>query len=220
MTQQKMTWWEKTVEYTFILQFQRHLKFLSPLEDFYEKGGDTIFNDSNRWILIEFKKDASSVNSEKSKFGADAKTAAVRYKEALKALNEHDNHHVIIYGRIGKNSENFSAMKNGAPLELVCHTYFSDKVRTNYPEMVNHGKNYQDFFNYLEQFTAFKYDKKSGSSGRGLTAAVYEQVACIDADGNVAAMMSKDDFTKGYNLTPSYQPKPPEPGSNTSSYTH
>jgi hypothetical protein len=62
-------WWEKTVEYEFVMSVSREQGlFLAPLDGEHEKAGDAVFSSDNRWVLIEFKKDEASVRTEKGKF--------------------------------------------------------------------------------------------------------------------------------------------------------
>ena len=64
-----LKWWEKTNEYTFILLCGREkLLKLAPLDGNEEKAGDTLISNNNKWIIIEFKKDQYSINTEIDKF--------------------------------------------------------------------------------------------------------------------------------------------------------
>ena len=56
-----MKWWEKTVEYYFILKCLGDSISIAPLDGHEERGGDAILSSKHRWILIEFKKDEPGV---------------------------------------------------------------------------------------------------------------------------------------------------------------
>jgi len=113
-------WWEKTVEYNFVMSLasQNNL-FLSPLDGNHEKAGDVVLGMSELWVMIEFKKDLDAVGSEKIKFGNG------NYERAKVALQGQDKHHHVIYGVLSTNSD-------GKPcLDLDYKTYFSEEKSNN-----------------------------------------------------------------------------------------
>lgn len=63
------TFWEKTVEWTYV---RKHLKcedFAAPLDGYEEKAGDVAIGFENlNWCLIEFKKDRGALKSEREKY--------------------------------------------------------------------------------------------------------------------------------------------------------
>lgn len=61
-------WWEKTVEYLFVLKHFKNQACIAPLDGLQEKAGDVLLENSGRWTLIEFKRDIHSLDSEIIKF--------------------------------------------------------------------------------------------------------------------------------------------------------
>jgi hypothetical protein len=59
-------WWEKTVEYQFVLA--THLRrtsgaLFSPFDGEHEQAGDAVFaSPENRWVLVEFKRNELTLN--------------------------------------------------------------------------------------------------------------------------------------------------------------
>lgn len=86
-------WWEKTVEYLFVIQYlskvyPNNFSKIAPLDGDHEQAGDVILcNPNNRYYLIEFKKGASSQYDEFVKF-LDVKSD--EFKQ-LKAKNTENN---------------------------------------------------------------------------------------------------------------------------------
>ena len=91
--QNKYNWWEKTVEYLFVIQYlskiyPNNFSKIAPLDGDHEQAGDVILcNPNNRYYLIEFKKEASSQYDEFVKF-LDVKSD--EFKQ-LKAKNTENN---------------------------------------------------------------------------------------------------------------------------------
>lgn len=172
-------WWEKTVEYQFVMLVARAKKlFLSPLDGVVERAGDAILSAENRWILIEFKKDISSISDEKTKF--------IQYEQAKAALSSFDSHHHIIYGRESKKAAN--------RLQLCSQTYFSG-VSSNLTGILKSGAEFEFFANYLKQFTEFK-KRPGGGGGSGIDMSDYALVAGVNADNNIVECLSLAEFLR------------------------
>ena len=95
-----MKWWEKTVEYFFILNCVGNYMRVAPLDGKEERAGDAIFSKSNNWVLIEFKKDKSSLVSEKGKFNdysaAKQNFQVERSRYRGEKANSHSHHPHLI----------------------------------------------------------------------------------------------------------------------------
>ena len=63
-----MKWWEKTVEYLFVVTHFDEDVMLAPLDGNEERLADTIFSKDNKWVVIEFKRNEKCINEEKDKF--------------------------------------------------------------------------------------------------------------------------------------------------------
>ncbi len=181
-----LKWWEKTIEYKFIILCAKEkvLKF-APLDGEEEIAGDNFISNNNKWIIIEFKKDKNSINTETYKFED--------FKKAEQALINEDQHHFIVYGGINKKSNK---------LDLYCQTYFSKNKLTKIKDMLNSGKDISEFKNYVRKFILYKKSNKGAtSSGNGkLNVENYAMVAAIDSNGNIEECQSFNEFVMNEEL--------------------
>lgn len=182
----EFTWWEKTVEYNFIMLLASKSKlFLSPMDGNHEKLGDVALGvKSDFWVMIEFKRDFESIKSEEEKFDD--------YSQAKNALNDKDGHHHIVYGTQSMDDE------ANAYLSLRTQTYFS-KQPNHLDGLLNSGKAFKEFSDYLNEFTKFKTKKDSNGSGR-LVVEDYMMVAGVTTDGQIVECISMSEFRKEHNL--------------------
>jgi len=179
-----LQWWEKTVEYLFVLRVAE-LKnlYLAPLDSNQERAGDAVFSSGNRWVLIEFKKNKASISTEKSKF--------ISYTGAYATFSSRDDHHCIVYGQEGsKGSTQF--------LDLRFQTYFSEKER-NLADVLSSGIKYDAFKEYVAQYTKFKKTPKSGSGG-GVTMDNLALVAGVNTDNKIVECLSLTEFQRQLDL--------------------
>lgn len=184
-----LIWWEKTVEYQFVLMVAQARKlFIAPLDGAHERAGDTIFSSDNRWVLIEFKKDADSISTEKTKF--------INYNIAKNELSLKDAHHHLVYGQEGKESIQ--------RLQLCSQTYFSG-AGCNLAGILNSGTEFDTFKQYVEQYTQFKKGAKGGSGGGGLSLDEFTLVAGVNADNNIVECLSLSEFQQQLGLDLLYE---------------
>lgn len=166
-------WWEKTVEYFFI---QKHVNldmFVAPLDGNHEKAGDAIFSHESKWVLIEFKRNKSSIEDEIQKFKSFANAKA--------SLELRGKHHLIIYGD-----------STGNKFNLSCQEYFSG-TKVDIGLALSSGVEKNDFVLYLRDFISFKKNSESGAGGYGF-------VAGISNDGKVTKCMSLSEFAEALKL--------------------
>ena len=176
-----LKWWEKTVEYKFVMLVAKQKKlFLAPLDDKQERAGDLVFGSDSKWLLIEFKKDSNSINTEKKKFND--------YQAANEALSSKDKHHHIVYG---KEVDNL--------LNLFCQTYFSSSY-DSLSGMLASGAEFDLFKSYIEEFTAFKKSPKGTSGSGGLNIDEFSMVAGVNNKGDIVECMSLREFKQEYKL--------------------
>jgi hypothetical protein len=179
----KAIWWEKTVEYQFILETHRRHSgsLISPFDGNHEQAGDAaLASPDNRWLLIEFKRDQSTLNSEKTKF--------YDYEKAHRDLSDHDHHHHLVYAELMENSQ----------LELRFSTYFSRTASSSVDEVVLSGIPYEEFDSYVKQLVALKRGPPSGGGGM---APVHDCVIGVNAFGDVISTMTLAEFA-GYAPSP------------------
>lgn len=177
-----ITWWEKTVEYKFVVSVMaKERMFLSPLDGTHEQAGDAIFSKDEKWLLIEFKKDQASINSEKAKF--------INYMNARQALSNNDGHHLIVFGSAGE--------KIPPSVLLNYQTYFNAAKKKDVNEVLASGIEFKSFKQYVESFTKFK---KASNGGGGLSMNDFSLVAGINSDGNISQYLSLSEFQRQLNM--------------------
>lgn len=160
-------WWEKTVEYGFVIKHVSKFSKAVPLDGNYEKASDTIFKMSGyKWLLIEFKKDQDSIKNELDKFVE--KDAAKDIKEnvfekiKLELQDESKNIHFIIYGELDKKL-------NDGTLTLVACQYFNSKEPIGIEEILSEkGMDEASFATYVKKFIEAKdlHKNKDGNTDK------------------------------------------------------
>ncbi|RZF83684.1 hypothetical protein EXT46_05155 [Pseudoalteromonas sp. CO325X] len=179
-----MKWWEKTVEYYFIRKFIPDEMILSPLDGEQEKAGDAFLSSSEKWVVLEFKKDLKSLATEKKKYK--------NYDLAAAELSSSDSHHFLIYGQIAKGK-----------FGLGGKTYFSNSPVSKISEIFEAGKEKEEFISYLERLIEHK-SKVDESSGGSVGS--YSFVAGINKDNKVTSCMNLYEFGLDHGLK--LEPKP------------
>lgn len=193
-------WFEKTVEYNFVarLALAQNKSFISPLDGNLEIVGDAIFIKDNRWMLIEFKRDANTLSDEIRKFH--------NYGLAKNSLAAEDSHHYLIYGIDNNEEFNGDTLKLG----LSCRTYFSEiEIKqldeSGLNELLSNGEEYSVFLSYLQRYIKFKkggdgwragiIDKPNGpNDDSGPTLLDYGVVVGISNDNEMVCCLSLREF--------------------------
>ena len=157
-----ITWWEKTVEYVFVM---RHLGgVIAPLDGKHEGIGDATFVRDGRFLLIEFKKSEAEVPSidkdlEKKIFGPNGAC---------------DEHHIVVYG-----------IESDPQLGLAGKTFFSSKrvEVTQWETVSSKGIGHSDFQSYKSSFLAYRNQlrRKRGEEGE-FTSQQYDAVVFVSLD--------------------------------------
>jgi hypothetical protein len=180
-----LKWWEKTVEYYFIRKYIPEDMILSPLDGEQEKAGDALLSANEKWVILEFKKDFNSLDSEKKKYKD--------YDMAKTELSLIDSHHFLIYGQIDNN--NFS---------LEGNTYFSRESVSNINDIFEAGKEKEEFISYLEKLIEHK-SKISESSGGSVGS--YSFVAGISSNNKITSCMNLYEFGLDHGLKLEHKPE-------------
>ncbi len=141
-----MIWWEKTVEYNFVIlaAIDKKISFAAPLSGIQEIGGDGIFGIDSKLILVEFKRSQKELKTEKDKF--------VCYEKAKDEMVGRDNHHFLVYGSEGYNSN----------LNLHARHYFSLEEVGSALSILELGVSDEEFKSYLGDLIELK--KEDGRS--------------------------------------------------------
>jgi hypothetical protein len=190
-----LKWWEKTVEYFFIRQCISDSMFIAPLDGKQERAGDSIFSQGNNWVLIEFKKNFDSLLSEEDKF--------VDYEKAKSNFLNRDSHHFLIYGGI------FEKEGGECEFDVSAVTYFSRTQVSSVEAMLSAGLTFEEFFDYVKEFTSFKKVKDGSSGSVGLES--YGLVAAINSENQIVECMSLAELGNelGLDLSQEIDPVPP-----------
>lgn len=207
-------WWEKTVEYHFIITAAnaQKLDFAAPLSGVNEHtAGDGIFGSDEKLILIEFKRKADGIPTEKSLFKD--------YEGACKKLSGF-HHHVFVYGKLKTIATNSASADNQAAdlpkLELGAQPYFigephkdsldiseiAPKLRdanghetlefANVLDILKLGVCKTNFNEYLKALAELKE-----ADGRSEGHVSPEQMSCVigvTSEGNIVSTQSLHDY--------------------------
>lgn len=185
------TWWEKTVEYAFvvILYNEGLIDFAAPLAGRHERSAaDGIFGKDNTLVLIEFKRDAGEISSELSMF--------TNYEGAQEALS-HYSHHWIVYGLMGDEGK----------FTISARKYFNDKLEEYVQEIPAKGIGHLEFMEYLEILNEFKYPDGRGD-GSHVSPESMTTVLGISPNGTVVGSATLHEYAPQLFSPPS-PPAPP-----------
>lgn len=185
-------WWEKTVEYLFVLTYMTREALMAPLDGNYEAGGDLVASHNDKWVLIEFKRNASAIEDEVNKF---AEPSIDSFNGAKAKLGDSDGHHFLIFGQEG----------DYEPLELRGITYFRHQG-VGLEDVLCSGVAQDDFNSYISEFLSFKFgEAKGGAGGRSLN---YSTVIAVNSDGLVTHCEGLTSYCNRMNLGPDFSPSP------------
>jgi len=203
MSEHDLFWWEKSVEFSFWAQAIKEGCYISPLDGWHELAGDAFLNDGkNKWLLIEFKKNRSSIDSEKKKFSASG------YEMAKTFLNDQDSFHFLIFAEELKETDNPEIKR-----KLSYQTYFSDKKQPDITGLLKQSVGKNQFDSYLKEYIYYK-EIKDGDSGEAqgplqLTKSIdYGNIAFVSPDGQLLNMCRLDDYALANELIIFVEPAP------------
>lgn len=183
-------WWEKTVEYLFVITYINRKVLMAPLDGNYEAGGDLVARHDDRWVLIEFKRNEDAIYEEVQKFADPSKDS---FDKAKSSLSGSDGHHLLIFGEKGSSE----------PLELKVLTYFQHHI-VEPDDALGCGIGQDAFNNYLSKFLRFKLgETEGGSGGRSLD---YSTVLAVNEDGGVTHCEGLASYCDRMNIAPGLSP--------------
>lgn len=189
-------WWEKTIEYLFVKKHVQEESLVIPFDGKEELQGDSALCVASKWVLIEFKKEKSSISSEKKKF--------YDFETAYKNLKGSDSHHHIIYGSLVKNGDKIN-------LILKSQTYFSHQENSSIEALLMSGIEFEEFQSYLKEF--FSYKKKTDDESGGVVLDTNSNVVGVTASGEVVECKSMKEYILEH--FPELAPPPPTPPSSS-----
>lgn len=166
-------WFEKTVEYAFVMQHAPSLTFAAPLDGNHERAADAIFSIENvRWLLIEFKRKASDFSSEEDKFRC--------YDLAKVALSTAGEHlHFFVYGALHQ---------DGRQLQLAVARYWQQADNLSMDALLKKqgADDSEIFWRYLKMLVNEKKSAREGGTG----GPDYSFVAAVTEDGRIQTIAS------------------------------
>ncbi|WP_251961851.1 hypothetical protein [Pseudomonas sp. Marseille-Q5299] len=196
----KATWWEKTVEYAFVIKLSENkmLDFAAPIAGRHERSsGDGIFGKDSKLVLVEFKKDASEIDAEKTIFKD--------YDAAAAELDIY-NHHWIVYGVVTEDEK----------LLLENQKYFDPKKK--HPvitDIMSTGVTHSEFMLYLRKLQSYRKPDARGSGGKKNATHVSAEsmltVLGVSNTGKLIGSLSLEQYKQELKLAP------PAPSNNKSS---
>lgn len=168
-------WWEKTVEYAFVVAACDDGKcdFVSPLAGKHEKsGGDAVFAQALKFVLIEFKRSKLEIKTEESLFH--------NYNEAKSKLQNYEHHH-FVFG--------VASASNPKRLELAAETYFGRTRHQSALACLDTGLGKDDFHSYLKLLYDLKKPDRRGSGGH-VSPGALSTVLGVSKDGKIVSAQS------------------------------
>lgn len=193
------TWWEKTVEYGFVavLYKNERIDFAAPLSGKHERSSaDGIFGKDSKLVLIEFKRDAGEIPSERSMF--------TNY-EAAKGILCNYNHHWIVYGLISANKK----------FAIKGRKYFDDIAEEGILDIPAKGIGHLEFMEYLEILNQFKYPDGRGDGGH-VGPESMATVLGISPDGKVVGSSTLHEYAPELFAPPTPPAAPSTPVASSS----
>lgn len=209
---EKYNWWEKTVEYTFVIQAhnQKFLK-LAPLDGDHEQAADTILQDENsKFCLIEFKKGAASQGDEYIKY-LNCTRANLRQEDIEWCRSyfqrQSDGDSDFANTNLGKlrnlKKEAFHliifAKRKGTLLELQIQQYLDylayDKTEPNTPKEIdwqnflNYFANRDEFLDYVHELVELKKGKNMQVAENGSSSSAFANVLAINNNGETCTLL-------------------------------
>jgi len=185
VTRTKLHWFEKTVEYAFVMKHAHHLTLASPLDGNHERAADAIFGIQDaKWLLIEFKRGSGDLRSEEDKYSP--------YQAAKDALSkESEGMHFFVYGVLPPHDDK---------LQLIAAPYWQRNPLLSIDDLLkNKGcGNSVTFWEYIEKLVAQKSSGKGGGGGPD-----YSFIAAVTNGGHIQTVSSLSEvFPNG----PTHQP--------------
>jgi len=184
-------WWEKTVEYNFIVkaELEYGLDLLSPLDGDVESIGDAVFGKESHFFIIEFKKELSGFSSEYKKFREKIdgyNSAKIEISDKKQA-----QYHYVIGGKLDHT-------KSVLQLEIARYFDAENILTEDKKSIFSKGMNSAELSEYTTLFTNFKNadDEKEDSEKSGSGGLNHSFVLAIDIKSKKATMISTTYFKK------------------------
>jgi len=192
----EVKWWEKTIEYSFVCNFQKNFTFLSPLDGNHEKAGDAILSVGEKFLLIEFKKEFKNIKDEKHKFD-EKKLNELAQKKEINGPHLIDiNFHKIIYGE--KENDKLLLKEINYWKGLLNDNEVTNKGNEVNEKIFTNGTNKESFDEYLSYFLELKNYKSQEKDSSAFSSYEYVLGIEVDKEGKckVVSMQHINDYIK------------------------
>lgn len=144
-----MKWWEKTVEYSFVIEAVRNELFnlLIPLDGDVESIGDSVISKDSHFFIIEFKKSLNDLSGEYAKYEGGKK--GFQNVAKLMQSDSSSRAHFLIGGQLKKGHKYIS---------IEARRYFgvNDEPMSNIKELFADGLTRTELEEYTNKFTKYK----------------------------------------------------------------
>lgn len=177
---QAAEFWEKTVEYAFVIAASKAAKLdlALPLSGKPERAaGDAIFGSKALLVLVEFKRGKMQVESEQSLFHD--------YDKARQSLSGIDSHHFLVYPAW--------LQQPTISFNLFAETYFSRVACVGPLDCLARGKDPAKFRSYLDALFSWKVPDGRSSSGQ-IGAHEMAQVLGVSTEGKLLEVVTLQDY--------------------------
>jgi len=176
-----MKWWEKTVEYTFVMRAVQKKIFdlLLPLDGDVESIGDTVVCKDSEFFIIEFKKSLSDLSGEYSKY-TNEKSGYLLAAEAMKQ-NPSSRAHFLIGGK---------AVEGKKYLSIEIIRYFeteNDNPTDDIAVILEKGITLEQLQEYTKEITSWKKSEDSEGTSSGDFA--YQSVLAVSKSNKSGALI-------------------------------
>ena len=171
----KITWWEKTVEYTFVRHILTDNSIAAPLDGDPEKWlGDLIERVGDQFRLIEFKRYVDTIKKEGKKYGEKTYPSYLQSCDGLIQQNlEGAKSHWLVYG-----------VQEGNEVKLKYRNYLqeeadgSDKSLTKSEDLTTVKHTF--FVEYIKELMALRGGGEGGLSGLVLAGVGKDKTAAMN----------------------------------------
>lgn len=176
-----MKWWEKTVEYTFVMRaLQKELfDLFLPLDGDVESIGDTVVCKDSEFFIVEFKKSLSDLSGEYSKYNNEK----IGYLLAAETMKQDPSSqaHFLVGGK---------AVEGQKYLSIEIIRYFEteiDNPTNDIAVILEKGITLEELKEYTKKVTSWKKSEDSeGTSSGGFT---YQSVLAVSKSNKSGALI-------------------------------
>ncbi|QYJ74681.1 hypothetical protein [Shewanella sp. FJAT-52076] len=178
-----MKWWEKTVEYTFVLMAvqQEIFDLFLPLDGDVESIGDAVFGKDSEFYILEFKKSLTDLSSEYSKYdqGKNGYLSAAEIMQKDSASKAH----FIVGGKV---------IEGKRYLSIEARRYYEDNEipTSDMKQIFNEGITLEKLKEYTKKVTELKKSgEDDGEQGSSSGSFSHQSVLAVSKSKKTASLI-------------------------------